>query len=91
MNKELAESRGGDVGLALGELGVPMDQQGDPWGWLSQRLIHALSAECNHFKAFEILICLFPNILPPSSRRAPTLEVLVESNGFLQLHPTQLE
>ena len=39
----------------------------------------------------DILICLFPDLLPPTSHEGPAsvLWVLLERDGFLQQHPPQ--
>lgn len=79
---------GRSVGLTLSVLMVPKDPVGKNRWWYSQRLWVDFLLSTIPFILFEILTCLPPKVLLSPSCRALilVLQMLAETNGFLQLH-----
>ena len=89
------------VGLALEHLCWPWARLGSPQVRFTQQLMCRLPAgehkgfsrNCILFMPSDILICIFPDFLPPPSHGGPpwVLWLLQERNSFPQQHPTQLQ
>lgn len=81
------------MGLALGVVGIPagLDSQ-RLMGRLLAEVLSAISRNCFLLIPFDILICLsLISFLLLVIEVPPQYSVLLERNGFLQLHTTPLK